>query len=285
MIYSWIAMKIDLHTHTVHSDGFDTPEELMREAEALGIGVIAVTDHDTMAGLEDAEKEAAGRGIRFIPGIELSVYAEGREVHILGYFVDPEHPVLKGFVEEQRQSRVNRIYEMLEKLGSIGVHIPPEDVIVEGKKGTMGRPHVARALVKHGYIAEEDQAFRKYIGRDQPGYVPRKKAGAEEGIRRLRESGAIPVLAHPGLYARDGLIEKMIDAGVMGIEAYHPDHSGSNSRSYLRLAEERGLLVTGGSDHHGKKSKYSALGTVSVPESVLEPLEAAASLARKGEKP
>ncbi|MCZ6602778.1 MAG: PHP domain-containing protein [Planctomycetota bacterium] len=272
-------MKIDLHTHTTCSDGIQTPTELMTEAKEVGLDIIAVTDHDTTAGLDEAAEAAEQLGLRLIPGIELSVYAMEREVHVLAFFLDRTSPALQEFLQEQKEARVARIYKMLEKLKSIGVDIPPEDVIVEGKKGTLGRPHVARALVKHGYIKEEDEAFRKYIGRDQPGHVPRVKVSPSEGIARMKEAGAIPVLAHPGLYGREGLVDLMIVSGVMGIEAYHPDHSEGVARRFANLAADKGLLVTGGSDYHGRpRGKRFGLGAVPVPESILGPLEAAAGL-------
>ena len=270
-------MQIDLHTHTTASDGIQSPTDLIREAKEVGLDVIAVTDHDTTAGLDEAAEEAERQGVRLIPGIELSVFALGREVHVLGYFLDRSSSALQEFLGEQKTARVKRIYTMLEKLKAIGIDIPPEEVVEEGKAGTMGRPHVARALVRHGVIRDEEEAFRKYIGRDQPGYVPRVKVSAPEGIQKLRAAGGVPVLAHPALYGRDGIVSHMIEAGILGIEAYHPDHTASASRSYLGLARAKGLLVTGGSDYHGKpRGRRAGLGGLSVPDSVLEPLEAAA---------
>jgi predicted metal-dependent phosphoesterase TrpH len=270
-------MRIDLHTHTSCSDGVLTPTELLGQAKEARLDVLGLTDHDTMAGLDEAEAEAERHGIRLIPGIELSVYAMEREVHILGYFIDRAYGPFQEFIEEQREARIRRIHRMLDKLRTIGVDIAPEDVIEEGKQGTTGRPHVARAMVRHGYIENEDAAFHGYIGRDQPGYVPRVKVSAAEGVRRLEEAGAVPVLAHPGLYGREGLIDHMIESGIRGIEAYHPDHSDAAARRYVQLAEEKGLLVTGGSDYHGKqRGRRFNLGYITIPESLLERLEAAA---------
>ena len=270
-------MRIDLHTHTTCSDGILTPTELIQEAKEAGLDVIAVTDHDTTAGLDEASEVCERLGLRLIPGIELSVFAMDREVHVLGFFLDRASQALQSFLDEQREARVGRIYKMLEKLKAIGVDIPPDDVVVEGKKGTLGRPHVARALVKHGYIKEEDQAFHKYIGRDQPGYVPRVKVSAPEGIQKLREAGAVPVLAHPGLYGKVGVVEHMLEAGIQGIEAYHPDHTDAAAGRFVELAEEKGLVVTGGSDYHGRqRGRRFGLGGIAVPESVIPNLEAAA---------
>ena len=271
-------MRIDLHTHTVNSDGIQTPTELLEAAHELGVEVISVTDHDTTAGLDEAEEVAGRLGMRLLSGIELSVFAMGREVHVLGFLFDRHSDVLQEFLDEQKEARVGRIYKMLEKLKSIGVDIPPEDVVVEGKKGTMGRPHVARALVKHGYIQDEDEAFRKYIGRDQPGYVPRVKVSAPEGIRRLKEAGGVPVLAHPGLYQEEGLLEHMLDSGILGIECYHPDHKNTTAERYATLAREKGLVITGGSDWHGRdRNRRPGLGRVPIPDGLIEPLEAAAA--------
>ena len=270
-------MKVDLHTHTINSDGIQTPTELLEAAKEVGVDVIAVTDHDTTAGLDEAEEAAAQLGMRLIPGIELSVYGVGREVHVLGFFFDRTSDALQAFLGEQKDARVSRILRMLEQLKSVGVDIPPEDVIVEGKKGTMGRPHVARALVKHGYIKDEDEAFRKYIGRDQPGYVPRVKVTAPEGIQRLKEAGGVPVLAHPGLYERDGLMDHMLESGIMGIECYHPDHSTATAERYAAFAHDRGLVATGGSDWHGRsRNRRPGLGGVPMPDGLIEPLEGAA---------
>lgn len=269
-------MRIDLHTHTSASDGLLSPTELVRQAKEVGLDVIAVTDHDTVEGLDEAEGEASRLGLRLIPGIELSVFGLGREIHLLGYFLDRTSVTLLDFLQEQKESRVRRIFTMLEKLKGMGVVIPPEEVIQVGKKGTMGRPHVARALVRHGHIQAEEHAFQKYIGQDQPAYVPRVKVSAPEGVRMVKEAGGVPVIAHPGLYAKDGVLEHMVEAGVVGIEAYHPDHTDAAAQRFEEQAKERGMLVTGGSDYHGRsRGRRFGLGATWVPESVLDPLEAA----------
>ncbi len=269
-------MKIDRHTHTINSDGIQTPTELLEQAHAAGVEAIAVTDHDTTAGLEESEQVAERLGMRLVPGIELSVFGLGREVHVLGFFFDRHSSALQSFLEEQKEARVGRIYRMLEQLKSVGVDIPPEDVIVEGKKGTMGRPHVARALVKHGYIKEEDEAFRKYIGRDQPGYVPRVKVSAPEGIGKLKAAGGVSVLAHPGLYEQEGMLDHMLESGILGIECYHPDHRTRTAERYAGICQEKGLVRSGGSDWHGKaRSRRPGLGEVPMPDDLLGPIEAA----------
>lgn len=267
-------MRIDLHTHTTASDGTASPQELVALAAAVGIGVLAVADHDTTDSVDPVTTLAAPAGIEVIPAVELNTDIEDSEVHVLGYFIDHHQPWLQEFLTMLRSGRANRAAKMVEKLNALGIKI--EYAQVAGyAQGAVGRPHVARALVEAGVVKTFEEAFNKYIGRQGPAYVERLRVTPADAVRTIARAGGIPVLAHPGWGARDDLIPELMEAGLEGIEVYYPDHTPAMTMHYLRLAEQYGLLMTGGTDFHGTAVASKApLGSQYVPIEVVEKLKA-----------
>ncbi len=262
----------DLHTHTFYSDGTESPERLVELANALGFSMMAITDHDTMESLPIAEPVAKRLGLTLVPGIEMSASIEGLEVHVLGFFLDPSHRALQQHLAQQQARRVERVKQMVRQLGRIGVTISAEEVFQVAGVGTVGRPHVAQVLVNHGYIATRAEAFSKYIGANDPGFVPGSPVPPERIIRLIRAAGGVPVLAHPIYLKRDDLIETFMQQGLAGLEVYHSGHPPEMIKHYDKLADRLGLLKTGGSDYHGTSKEGSPIGAVKVPCALVDAL-------------
>lgn len=267
---------IDLHLHTTASDGLCDPAALVDLAWRAGIRTMSVTDHDTIAGLAEAERAAAASGIAFVPGIEITAVHEGRDVHVLGYFIESGSPVFAEFLEGQRADRVRRVNSMAERLAEMGKPIDRGMLLAPQPGGrSIGRPLVARALVKAGHVSDMRQAFDQLIGEGRPAFVARCGACPADVIRIIRGAGGLASLAHPGLLKRDDLIPNMIGAGLSAIEAFHSDHDAPTTQRYLALAERLGILVSGGSDYHGEKERRrAAFGTVGLPSDRFERLKA-----------
>jgi len=268
---------IDLHLHTTASDGRSTPEALVREVHAAGIRVMAVTDHDTVAGIEAAAAAAATAGLEFVAGIEITAVHERRDLHMLGYFIDVAHPELGPFLERQRAERRRRIQVIAGKLDEIGAPIDEARLVAgaEGSGRSLGRPLVAAALIEAGHAVDIPDAFHRYLGEGRPAYVERAGAPPADVIALIRRVGGYSSLAHPGKAARDAIIPGLIDAGLSAIEVFHPDHSPDDVRRYREIAERAGLFVTGGSDYHGPGSGRTAgLGHVGLPADAYEALMA-----------
>lgn len=274
-------MPADLHTHTTASDGTLSPAALVRRAHAAGITCLAVTDHDTFAGLPEAAAEAARAGMTLVPGVELSTDATGREVHVLGYFCRADGGPLVDLLAEMRVARARRVEEIVTRLRAAGVPVALEQVLAVAGEGAPGRAHVARALVGLGCAASVPEAFDRYLLPGRPGYVPRRKLHPADAVRRVVDAGGVAVLAHPGLIGDDGVLPELIWAGLRGIEALYPAHSPDQVRDYLALADDLGLIATGGSDFHGAGERWGDLGSVTVPDAVAARLAEAAG--RKGE--
>ena len=262
----------DLHLHTTFSDGTDEPARIVELAAQAGLSAIAITDHDNTEALAIAGPVASARGIELITGIEMSAAAEGQEVHVLGFFFDVTHPALVTHLKTQQARRVERMREMVNRLGQVGVRITAEEVLALAGEGTVGRPHVARVLLKHGYISSLPEAFSKYIGPNNPGFVPGSTLPPSQVIRLLREAGGVPVLAHPVYLKRDDLIEQFARDGLAGLEVYHSGHTPDVVRRYDQLADRLQLLKTGGSDYHGDSKEGLPVGAVKVPYALVESL-------------
>lgn len=260
-----MPMKADLHVHSTASDGTLTPTALLERAHARGVDVLAVADHDSVSGLAEAHVAADRLGVTLIDAVELSAVTDGRDTHILAYFVDPGDQRLQELLRELRASRRARARAMVAALGDAGFNISFDDVLEIAGGGALGRSHVARALVGAGHAESIRRAFETLIGRDKPFYVPKSSATPDEVIATVRSLGAIPVLAHPGVTQSDDLIPTMVDAGLLGIEAYHADHTPEQMLRYAALAAEVGLLVTGGTDFHGPGAPNPDIGSVAVP--------------------
>jgi len=244
-------MRVDLHVHTTASDGLLTPAELVRAVRAARVDVFSVTDHDTVDGLDEAKGVADTAGLTLITGIELSAYWGAVEFHILGYFIDPANAALRAFLHTTREARRARLHAMLSRLHAMGMRVPADDVLARAQNGNVGRPHLARALVERGFVGSADEAFDRYLGADRPAYVPRPDVSVRDAISVIREAGGIASLAHPGLHKRDEAIPDLVFAGLAAIEVYHPKHAFGRGRRYRRIAQQHGLLITGGSDFHG----------------------------------
>lgn len=264
----------DLHTHTRYSDGTDTPERLIELASAAGHQAIAITDHDNTEALAIARPFAERAGIELIPGIEMSAAVDQVEVHMLGFFLDFEHPGLKQHLAEQQARRMRRIHQMVEQLQAAGVPITVADVMAKAGDGTMGRPHVAQALVARGLVKDVPEAFSKYLSPGCPGFIPGSTVAPKDVIRIIRASGGVPVLAHPIYLKNDALIEQFVGDGLAGLEVFHSGHGPSEINRYGELAKRLGLLTTGGSDYHGRAKEGVAVGMVKVPYELVEGLRA-----------
>jgi predicted metal-dependent phosphoesterase TrpH len=254
----------DLHLHTRFSDGTESPERVVELAEQTGLSAMAITDHDNIEALAIAAPPARARGIELIRGIEMSASTDGLEVHLLGFLFDPTHPALLRHLAEQQARRVERVHEMVRRLQRVGVHITAEEVLEVAGEGTVGRPHVARVLLKHGYISSLSEAFSTYIGPNNPGFVPGSPLSPLEVIRVIRAAGGIPVLAHPVYLKRDELIERFVQEGLAGLEVYHSGHTPEMVQRYEQIAERLKLLKTGGSDYHGDSKEGLPVGAVKI---------------------
>ncbi len=265
----------DLHLHTVFSDGTYTPEELIRAASKAGLSVISVVDHDTVLGLSATEEACLGAGIELVPGIELTAEFQGLEIHILGYFIDYKDPVFLKKLDFLKKNRVERIHRITDKLKALGKTLEPQDVFALAEKGTVGRLHVARAMLKKGLIGSIQEAFQLYIGDKCPAYVLGFRFSPQEIIELVRKAGGVPVLAHPYSLGKDDLIAKFVDYGLMGIEAYYSEHTAAMTKKYLEIAKSHNLLVTGGSDCHGAAKPEVKIGSIKIPYYLVEDLKTA----------
>ena len=268
---------IDLHLHTTASDGLCAPGRLVEEAAAAGLTTIAVTDHDTVAGLAPAAERCAAAGLGFVPGIEITAVGFGRDVHVLGYFFDAGDPPLLAFLAQQRESRFARLTAIAGRLAALGVHVDVAPLIAEARRQggrSVGRPQVARALVAAGHAADTNDAFERWLGVGRPGFVPRSGAPPGDVIEVIHRAGGLASLAHPGVTAVDARIPALVAAGLDAIEAYHSDHDAAACGRYLALARTHGLLVTGGSDYHGDPAHGLAPGAVTLPAPEWEKLSA-----------
>ncbi|MBS1816466.1 MAG: PHP domain-containing protein [Acidobacteria bacterium] len=267
---------IDLHTHTTASDGRCSPEELAARAAGAGVTVLGLTDHDTVAGCEATARACAANGIAFIPGIEITAVADERDVHVLAYFFDLSSASLRAFLGEQRQRRLERVRQILERLSDCGMPLDADAILAPGLNDSgraVGRPWIARALVEAGHVATVNEAFDRWIGRGCPAFVPRTGASPTEVFARIHDAGGIASLAHPVLVKHDDWIPSFAGAGLDALEAFHSDHSPDDTSRYLALAREHDLLVTGGSDFHGDNHHGSSgPGSVSLPREHYERL-------------
>lgn len=255
---------LDLHIHTTASDGSLTPTQVVQLARKKGFSLIAVTDHDTMGGVAEALEAGKKYNVDVVPGVEISSGVT-LEVHMLGYGMSPDHPVMKAMMEDMRAARVERMERIIENLQKMGVPITVEEVeAVAG--GAIGRPHIAQVLIAHGLVPDVRTAFHEYIGVGAKAYVERRKMTSEQVIANIRDAGGVPVLAHGGLLRISEVelnqwIDSMAKKGLMGLECYHNAHTPQMEHLLRAAAERNGLLVTGGSDFHGASRPDVEMGT------------------------
>jgi predicted metal-dependent phosphoesterase TrpH len=265
---------VDLHLHSNFSDGLYSPSEVIKLAASCGLAAAALTDHDTVEGLDEALQAGLEYRIEVVPGVEISTEYNGREFHILGYYPD-DISKLQAALAEIRRERYARMKDMLQKLASLGFKLEEGELQEIAGRAAPGRLHLARLMLKKGYVASIEQAFSLYLKKGRPAYAGRKLMQMAEGIDLLRLCGAVPVLAHPGELARPHL-DRIVSMGIMGIEVYHPDHNAALQSFYHYHAEKKGLLITGGSDFHGDRYPGAALpGTAAVPYRCLALLKKA----------
>lgn len=269
-------MKADLHVHSTASDGTLSPTELLERAHSRDVAVLALADHDTVGGLAEAHVAAERLGIVLLDAVELSAAADGRDVHILAYHVDPSNTELLSLLEVLKASRHARAARIVAALNEAGFEVPFDEVLRIADGGSVGRSHIARALVGAGHAETVKHAFETLIGRGRPFYVPKPSEAPAKVVARIRQLNAVPVLAHPGVTQVDDLIPAMVEAGLIGIEAYHADHTPRQVECYAALARRLDLLTTGGSDFHGPEAPNPDVGSIALPESSVNRLLAAA---------
>lgn len=274
---------IDLHLHSTNSDGSDTPEELVRCGCRLGLKAIALTDHDNMGGVEVFLKACRAGGIIGLAGIEISAAVEEGHgtLHILGYGVNPVHPLVVESLERVLESRAWRNERILEKLNELGLELEWCEVQALAGEDVVGRPHFAQALMGRGYLSSVSEAFDRYLAKGRPAYVDRYRLYPEEGIRMIREAGGVAVLAHPFTWENseerlEAGLGTLKELGLAGVEAAYADHTPEQTVTLLRLAKKMSLLTTGGSDYHGSSKPEIAMGRgfgrLCVPDDYLAPL-------------
>lgn len=276
-------MSIDLHVHSTASDGTRTPEEVVQFAHECGVTTLALADHDTLDGVAPARRAAEALGMEYIPAIELNTDVPGKsEVHILGYYIDLDHDRFLSMLAERYEARIKRAKGIVEKLRLIGIQLD-YDEIAASVPGVIARPHIAHAMVEKGYVADMRTALRQYLHASGPAYVPRDEMKAVDAIKLILEARGVPVLAHPGLYRGEEELDLFIGAGLMGIEVYYREHTPEQVTFYQALAQEKGLLLTGGTDCHGPGTHRDyRIGDVALPPSILSPLRAAGQAQRGG---
>lgn len=266
--------RIDLHTHTRASDGLDTPAELVANASRQGISILGVTDHDTVDALAAVQQEADAAGITLVPGVELSTTVGRGEVHVLGYFVDHEDDSLRGRLRELADQRISRVERMIERLHELGYHVDADAILAEAEEGSVGRPHVARALIEIGAATDVSDAFDRFLKSGRPAYIPRDPFSPEDAVRLLLDHAAVPVLAHP--YSTkdiDGILDRLVPAGLAGFETYYAEYSLEQHAELRAIADRWELIPTGGSDYHGAGFREGReLGSAPVPTEVAERL-------------
>lgn len=267
---------VDLHLHTDFSDSTLSPAELVQVAVNAGLGAIAITDHDCVEGIEPAIREAKKFDLEIIPGIELTAEKYGKEVHILGYFIDYHDKAFLEKLEKIKAIREKRIFDMVEKLKELGVDdIEAQDVFDLSGMGTVGRAHLASLLKKKGWVSSVSEAFKKYIGNNSPAYVSKFNMTPEQAIRTILDVGGIPVFAHPHNPGDDNLISEFVSYGLKGLEVHYPGYPESIIKHYSSLAAKYGLILTGGSDFHGDVKEGSVIGVPRVPYELVEKLKQA----------
>jgi 3',5'-nucleoside bisphosphate phosphatase len=274
---------IDLHCHSTFSDGSLTPEQLVAEANRIGLAALALTDHDTVAGLPRFLAAGEGGTVRLVPGVELSVDCTQGQMHMLGYWMDVENPELVRQMEWIRNGREMRNRDMLEKLNGLGFAMTWEDVQGFAGEDVVGRPHFAQVMLQKGYAKDKNEVFDQWLGDGKPGYADRPRLTAEVAVALIRQAGGVAVLAHPFTLridktALEGLFHELAGVGLAGVECYYSEHSADLTKDYLEMARRADLVPTGGSDFHGEVSPGIRLGSgfggLNVPDEVLGRLEA-----------
>ena len=275
-------MPVELHCHSTASDGELPPAELVPRALAQGITTLALTDHDTVNGLPELMEAARETDLRIVPGVELSCHFEGREVHLLGYFFEYRDPDFVDLLLRMQQERRDRVHKILAKLDGLGVSLTYGEVEAQSAGGTLGRPHVAKALVAGGVVSSMDLAFDLYLGNRAPAYVGRSLLSLPDGIEAVRRAGGCSVLAHPGLLGDWALVERIMQLPVHGVEVWHPSHNKASRKRSRRLGGRYQKVLSGGSDFHRPSGEHELGSSREITEGVVARLWDAA---KKGAHP
>lgn len=280
-------LQIDLHIHSTASDGTLSPIEILRLAHQLNLGAIAITDHDTMAGVKDALAQGIPPSLKFLTGVEISVlpppsFSNLGSFHILGYSIDPDNTILNHTCSELQQARKNRNPRILKILNELGFNITLTQVQKEAGGCQLGRPHIAQLMIKKGYVKSINEAFDRYLSQGKPAYVDKYRLDCAKAIEIILDAGGIPVLAHPLLIQtqHDEILEDLVitlmEMGLKGLEVYYPEHSPEKTAHYAKIANRRRLLMTGGTDFHGSLKPEikmgSGKGNLSIPYAIYERL-------------
>ena len=275
--------RVDLHIHSTASDGVFTPSEVVRLALERGLTAIALTDHDTLGGVAEARQAAIGTRLEVITGVEVNSEGGWGDLHFLGYCVDPENGLLRERLQAMQDARVERAHKMIERLREMGMALEWAEVRALAGGDSVGRPHMARALLDRGYVKTVPEAFDRFIGNDGPAYVPRLRLTPPEVIQVIVEAGGVPVIAHPA-YSGAAAVERIpefVGYGLRGVEVYYPHRMPEEVEMLLGLCRKYGLLATGGSDFHGSGVREGVLlGSVHVPPECVEGLRKAANRTR-----
>jgi predicted metal-dependent phosphoesterase TrpH len=264
-------MRVDLHLHSKFSDGLNTPTELVEMAVVKNLAAISVTDHDCVDGVNEAVEAGERNRVEVLSGVELSCEFRGRDLHILGYGVNPDDAEFQAMLKRFRETRHQRGLRIIEKLNGLGVSIDAEEVLKKSGKGSLGRPHIAAVLVEKGVVSNPAQAFDRYIAEGGPAYVPKYKMTPTEAIRYIRLAGGLAFMAHPGVFLEnEEELGVLLEEGFDGIEIYHPKHDARTVRRLRSIAETDGLLVSGGSDYHGFQTRDGPIGGLDISYDVLK---------------
>lgn len=266
---------VDLHVHSNHSDGKQTPKEIIDRALEINLKAISITDHDVVSGSVEAVGYARGKNIEVITGIELSASKIDDDIHLLGYLFRPDHGRLLETIDRFRRIRSERGKRMVGRLADLGFDVTYDDVLEAAGGAPVGRPHLAEAMEKKGCVSSYNEAFDKYLYLNGPVYVPKAKLTPAEAIELIHEAGGVAVMAHPALTDRDEMIEELAATGLDGLEIYHPTHNRSTRKRYRQLAKRHNLFITGGSDSHNRNGRYGTIGQENVPAEFLSGMKEA----------
>ena len=269
-------MPADLHLHTTSSDSTFSPEQVIQLCAASGITTAAITDHDAVAGIDDATAAGAKLGVRVVAGVEMTAYVDKQEVHIVGLFINPTEPRLVEVLQMTRDERHLRVEKMVGLLRKMKINVTLERVMKFAGVGSPGRPHVAQALVECGQVPTIGDAFRHYIGSGGPAHIPKYQLSPHDAAETIHGAGGVAILAHPGARLEDSLVRMLITQGIDGIEVYHPLHDEIQIEHYKQMALDMGLLISGGSDSHGDINEGTAIGNIRLADSHVAEIEAKA---------